>query len=216
MPFNVATELGGLFGFLRRYGALFEEIIEILNGFRTTTDGVYNPVNYPDRWKNTKNKNYIEQPFNVNELTPLTVISVKDKTKKVKLKIIHAQIPLYFKQNLRFCKNIGIQEITQLSTFKQKLIKNKRQKLKCLSVLGVNNVNPLNLYTVMNSILYTPINVKTWLRRNLTTKLGVCSWLKTNTSVNVQGRVYITDDVGTISDIEMLEIIKDIEIINAI
>jgi hypothetical protein len=216
MVFNVVTEIGGLFGFLRRYGALFEEIINIINGFTTETSGAYNPVNYPNRWKNTKEKNYVERSFSVSELTPLTVISVKDRNKITRLKIITPQLPTQFKEKLRFYQKMGVTEITQLPVFKQKLLKNKIQKLKCMSVSDVNTVNPLNLYTTMESVLYTPINVNTWLKRNLTTKLGVLSWLKTDISVNVHGRTYITDDVGTISDIELLDIIKDIEMVNEI
>ena len=216
MPFNNVQNLLGIFNFLRRYGEIVEEIIIALGGFTTETSGAYNPINYPNRWKNTKEKNYVERSFSVSELTPLTVISVKDRNKIIKLKIIKPQLPTQFKEKLHFYQKVGVKEITQLPVFKQKLFKNKIQKLKCMSVLDVNSVNPLNLYTIMESVLYTPINVNTWLKRNLTTKLGVLSWLKTNISVNVHGRTYITDDVGTISDIELLDIIKDIEMVNAI
>jgi hypothetical protein len=216
MVFNIITNQFGLFNFLKRYGSAIQQLIEDIRGFTTLTSGAYNPVNYPNRWKNTKEKNYVERPFSVSELTPLTVISVKDRNKITRLKIITPQLPTQFKEKLHFYQKMGVKEITQLPVFKQKLLKNKIQKLKCMSVLDVNIVNQLNIYTIMESVLYTPINIKTWLKRNLTTKLGVLSWLKTDISVNVHGRTYITDDVGTISDIEMLDMIKDIEMINAI
>lgn len=210
MVFDVATEIGGLFGFLRKYGALFEEIIQILNGFSTQTPGVYNPVNDPNRWKNIKGKPYYEEEFEFNVFTPLTVIGTNNKHKSFPLKILKG-FDFIKSDKVNILDNLESIDISPLTIIKEKLFKDKIQKLKILKPIDEKNVNPLTFNKSIEREDYTPIKISTWLKSEKSTKLGVLSWMKSGHNERVHERTYITDDVGTISDIELIELIGSIE-----
>ena len=213
MPFNVTTEIGGLFGFLRKYGALFQEIKEILKGFTTETSGVYNPVNFPDRWKNVKGKPYKETEFTVNELSPLTVIGTNSKTKKTRLPILFNHVVEWNRENLQINIGTSLSGITNITALKSNLYKNKISKLQILTDCNENLIKPITINTSMTSISCTPLSVMTWLRSKIQAKFGVCHTLTTKNNDKLKARTYITEDLGTISDLELLDIIKEVELV---
>jgi hypothetical protein len=214
MPYNLATTMGGLFGFLRRYGGIIEEIIEAIGGFTTLTEGVYNPVMFPNRWRNTQEDPFTKTDFEFYYKTPLSVISNKERNKKFKLKINCAQIPLYYKDNLQIRQEVGVSGFTAINIIKQCLAKEKLKKLHILSkITGQSELESLTIKTGMYSRDYTPISVKIWIKRNLMSKLGVLSLVNDFDITRVTDSTYIVDDVGNISDIEMIEMIGDINAI---
>lgn len=92
-----------------------------------------------------------------------------------------------------------------LSVIKQMIPVNIPQKLRIIRKFIVKSVNPLTINKGFESDIVTPLNVLPWMKRNTSTKQGGLIWTEPK-----------DDDVGTISDIELLNIIKEIEVVNAI
>ena len=217
MPYNIITTLGGLFGFLRRYGGILDEIIEEIRGFTTTTPGATNVVFSKIRPKRKpKIIPYKTEEFIIPILLPLTVICDKERSRKFRLQINCAQIPLFYNDNLQIRQDIGVSGITSLAVNKECLTKEKLQKLHTSLIITGYNSETININTNLYSRNYTPISVKLWIKRNLTSKLGVFIPAKDKIRTRVSNGSYLYDDVGSISEIEMLDIIKDVEMINAI
>lgn len=216
MPYNLISNQFGLFGFLRKYGEAIQILIEEINGFLTTTEGIYNPVNYPDRWKNVPNKPYSEEPFTLTELTPLVVTTNKQVNKKIKLNIGKPFTGLQTKDRFNIFKECSGYNVSNLTISKPMMSLKKIQKLKILIENRGIYAHNISIHKEISNRIPSPINIKTWVKRYFSNKLGVKSWVKTRYSERISEKPYIIDDVGTISDIELLEIIKEIETIDAI
>ncbi len=203
------------------------ELEEILfNGFSTTDGGAgsnYNPVfsgfkakRLTAPWRNTRRDNYTKKKFEFNYGHHLIVICDKERSQKFRLKINCSQIPLFYKGILQICQNIGVSGITSLGVNKSIIPRQKLQKLHILTNCGGYNSDTLNINTNLYSQNYTPISVKLWIKRNLLSKLGVFITAKCKIRTRVSDGSYLYNDVGSISEIEMLDIIKDVETIYAI
>lgn len=214
MPFNIATELSGIFGFLRRYGAFFEEIIEIINGFKTTTEGVYNPIFSKPKWKSVR-KRYDEVPFEFHHTDPLVVFSDKETSKKLSLPV-KQNISYKRKDNISVLHDMTSIRITSLAVIKQCYDKINTKKIHISQDLTTINVNSLTINTWLKSTDSTPLSVLFWLKKTISIKLGVFTWLTSKVHDRIEDKTYLLDDVGTISDIEMLDIIGEVESIRAI
>jgi len=203
MPYNFIERHLGLFQFLRRFGAFIEIIIEA-GGFTTETPGA---VNVLYQWKNVKGKNRTKR-FKINVLTPLIVNSTKHLTKSTRLNIL---IDLELKKNYlcNVLTNILSKGFTRFIVNKHCLPTVKSRKLKILLENSGQSINSLTLSTSLETDNHTPLNVLTWLKRKFETKLGVFIPLNTDHSIQLEERLYMIDDVGTISDIEMIEMIQN-------
>ncbi len=192
-----------------------KEDIGVLLGFTTLTKGVYNPVNFPNRWRNVKSKPYTEESFEIKYKIPLTVSLIKGQSFKLPLSvcidIIHQQ-----KDSISVINEFRTEEIIHLPVIKSFISHEIPKNLKVLSLNDVKNVNTVSINTRIHGSICTPIKMQSWLRQNLITNLGVYSNLTTNVSDRMNESIYIIRDVGTISDIELLDMIETVEIINAI
>lgn len=166
-----------------------QEIIE--GGFTTLTSGVYNPIYSKPKWRNTKEQNYITEQFVIHNNTPLTVLTVKSRSKKIRLPVKQD-----FSIRTRFFTNV----------MKSCLPSKNKQKLHLLLENTRQITQKLKIYTALSSIIHTPINVKTWVKENILTIYGI-------DPTKVPDSSYIYDDVGDVGDIEMIEIIKELELV---
>lgn len=217
MSFNILSKFNsGLWDFFRRYGiGTVDEIIEIIGGFLTTTPGVYNPVNYPDRWKNVKSKPYETKDFDFNINLPLTVICDKDRNKKFRLPVIK-NFDFIKKQPINSLYKIISENVSSFDIIKSCLVKIKTNKLHIIQEIDGINVNPLTIKTSVDDYNHTPITVKTWLKLQKQNRIGVKLLSEGRLLLRLSEGSYIINDVGNISDIELLDIIKEVEIINGI
>jgi hypothetical protein len=214
MPMNIFPAVGGLFQFFQRYGiGTVEEIIEIiLGGFTTETTGAYNPVNFPNRWKNVKDAPYKTEQFEFSYGHHLNIISEKERNKKFRLSIVK-DFDFINKNPINILYNMTSKGFTQLGVIKSCLTKEKLNKLHILSKITGENTETININTNLKTDIYTPIIVKTWIKKNILTKLGVLLSVDDNISTKVSDGSYLYDDIGSISDIEMIEIVGDINAI---
>ena len=221
MPFGIFPSVSGLFDLFRRYGGIdVEEAIRIFNGFFTGTTGVYNPVYSEFKskklsapWRNTRGNNYTKEKFEMGTTTPLNIFTNKHGSKKFRLPISCKTTPVQYDVNLPVCQDVSVKGFTTLSVIKSCLSRFKAYKLQILHKFHENNINPISIYTDMYSRDYTPIGIKTWVKSNRISKLGVSSILFGNDITRISDSTYILEDIGNISDIEMLEIIGDINAI---
>ncbi len=202
------------------------ELEEILfNGFSTTDGGAgsnYNPVfsgfkakRLTAPWRNTRRDNYTKKKFEFNYGHHLTVICDKERSQKFRLSILK-DFNFIKKNPINVLYNIMSKGITSLFVNKVCFTKEKLQKLYISLIINGYNSDTLNINTNLYSQNYTPISVKLWIKRNLLSKLGVFITAKCKIRTRVSDGSYLYDDVGSISDIEMLDIIKDVETIYAI
>lgn len=215
MPFNIINNQFGLFNFIRRYGVAIQELVEEINGFTTKTSGVYNPIFDRPKWKNVKSKGYTEEKFEFHHITPLSLTRTGEQKKKFHLSVC-SQIPLSYKDNLQIMLENRGTDISHLTVIKSELYKDKKEKLKFIGKILENNVNPLNLSIRTVSMDHTQIIIKSWLDILISTKLRVLQKISNVSTERLQDRTFIIGDIGTISDIEMLDIIKEVEMIDAI
>lgn len=202
------------------------EIEKILfNGFSTIDGGLgsnYNPVFSGLRskklsapWRNTRRDNYTKKKFVFNYGHHLTVICDKERSRKFRLSIVK-DFGFIKKNPINVLYNMESKGITSLGVIKSLIPIQRLKKLHILlQSMGINS-ETLNINTNLYSQNYTPISVKLWIKRNLLSKLGVFIPAKDNIRTRVSNGSYLYDDVGSISDIEMLDIIKDVETIDAI
>jgi len=203
------------------------EIVVIIEaaGFTTTDPGVggnYNPIFSGFRskklkapWRNTRRDNYKTKKFEFNYGHHLTVICDKERSQKFRLSILK-DFNFIKKNPINVLYNMVSKGITSLFVNKVCFTKEKLQKLyTSLTITGYNS-DTLNINTNLYSQNYTPIGVKLWIKRNLLSKLGVFIPAKCKIRTRVSDGSYLYNDVGSISDIEMLDLIEDVKTINAI
>lgn len=221
MPFGLIPNTGALFKFFSKYGiGTVEEILEIIRGFTTETTGAYNPVysgfkskKLTAPWRNTRESNYTKERFEMGTTTPLNIFTNKHGSKKFRLGISCKQMPIHYNNNLQICIDVSAKGFTPLSIIKSCFTKEKLQKLQILGKITTHISDSLTINTNLYSRDYTPIGVKLWTKVKILSKLGVLSWLKSSDTVRISDSTYILEDVGNISDIEMLEMIGDINAI---
>jgi len=216
MPFNIIPNVSGLFTFFKKYGiGTVEEILDIINGFLTTTPGVYNPVfSQPkSKWKNVKIKPYEEKEFDFDINVGLNIICNKKTNKKFSILVLN-KFDYVNKDDINV-----ISEIKQNDNNKLSINYNiNDEKIENLNVLSsIKNIisNTLNLKTIVSEHNYTPITVKTWVKLEEQNRVGVVLLSEIRDRLRVYKR-YNDDDIAVISDLEILNIIKEIEIINGI
>ena len=190
-----------------------QDIIEA--GFTTKTSGVYNPIYSKPKWKNVKERPYKTKRFVIHDITHLTVISTKSRSKKFRLPVLH-KFKFSNIQSIQVLYTMISKGFTSLNVTKLCLPRKKKQKLHILLENTGQITSKLNIYTALSSIIHTPISVKIWIERNILSKLGVSIPLESKDSTKISDGSYLYDDVGSISDIEMLELIKDVESIDVI
>jgi len=221
-----------LFTFLDRLDAIREnlhlrtltdrEVQEIVERFQTTTSGVYNPIySIPKRrvkrWRNVKEIPYITKEFTILEQTPLTVRHEVFRLKRISLKLLD---------------DLTSKKINSLVINKYINPLKKRHKLQVLLNNDSDISQTLNINTNLQSTDYTPISVKTWIKNKILSKLGVLFWIKNKISSELgvllwiknrdtiqvtsraNSRFLYCEDIGTISDIEMIETLEDVRRIN--
>ena len=215
MPYNIITSLGGLFGFLRRYGGILDEIIVLLGGFTTTDPGVGGNFNVLFDWRNVRGKAYKTVPFTVQLLQPLTVNSTKQLIKKSKINIV-LDSKVKRKYILDILLDASTKGFSNLVVNKECLNKKKVQKLQIITGLLTDFVNSLSLNMELITRESYPTNVTAWLSRKIETKLRVFLPTLTKQSLVLEQPLYNVGDVGTISEIERLDILETVEIIDAI
>lgn len=202
------------------------ELEEILfNGFSTTDGGAgsnYNPVfsGFKSKkliapWRNTKSDNYTKKKFEFSYSHILNVICIKERSQKFRLPVLH-KFNFTKRQNIQVLYNMISHGFTNIHINKFTLPLVILKKLHILTNCGGYNSETLNINTNLYSRNYTPISVKIWIKRNILSKLGVLLPASDKIRNRVSDGSYLYDDVGSISDIEMLDIIKDVEIIDGI
>lgn len=199
------------------------EIEEILfNGFNTTTTGAVNVVfsgfkskKQKAPWRNVKGKGYRTEKFVFNYGHHLTVICDKERSKKFRLSVLQ-KFKFSNIQSIQVLHNMVSKGFTSLSVNKALLPLVKLKKLRILSKITGQSIQPLNINTDLETSMRTPITVKTWIKKNILTKLGVILNIEGDVTTMISDGSYLYDDVGTISDIEMIEMIREVEYVSNI
>lgn len=201
------------------------EILVIVEaaGFTTTEPGVggnYNPIFSGFRskkltapWKNTKGKTYRKEKFVFNYGHHLTVICDKEMNKKFRLTVLQ-KFKFSKIQSIQVLHNMVSRGFTSLIVNKLTMPLKKIQKLQILLENRGIYAQPLNINTDLETSMRTPISVKTWVKTKILSKLGVKLNIEGSVTTMISDGSYLYDDVGTISDIEMIEIIKEIELVD--
>jgi len=212
MVYNVITELTGLFKFLKRYGGVLEEIVQLI-GFSTLIPGLINPIfNKPKRKLQPRRRvyPYQEEKFSFSFKDPLTIKTRRTYQWNEPLNVItpvhmKSQTPLDVLTDVKCSEVSSLTVITNLDTV-------VLEKIIIFSEMIYKSIEKIRISTFLKSSILEALKISTGLKNRLKDKLKIKSSVKSNKIRDrLENQSVYMDDVGQIEEIELIQILGDID-----